>query len=144
MVRRLQLHVQLPLIVGAEGYCEMTVGGESRRYADDGTLLLFDDSFLHEVHNRSSTDRVVLLCDLYHPDLSEDDRRRISDTFSPPSASRMAQSEIKSSLISVWSVLANSMNEGAELVPFRSLIPRSIWTEVLVTFVRASGAGNDL
>lgn len=89
MVRRLQLHVQLPLIVGAEGYCEMTVGGESRRYAD-GTLLLFDDSFLHEVHNRSSTDRVVLLCDLYHPDLSEDDRRRISDTFSPPSAAARA------------------------------------------------------
>ena len=88
-------YVQLPLILGAEGYCEMTVGGKTRRYADDGTLLLFDDSFLHEVHNRSSTDRVVLLCDLWHPDLSEEDRRRISDTFSPPTVAARAALKLK-------------------------------------------------
>lgn len=42
---------------------------QARRYAL-GVAMLFDDSFLHEVHNRSSADRAVLICDLWHPALS--------------------------------------------------------------------------
>ena len=76
--------MQLPLLMGTDGHCEMTVGGEARQYSPDGTPLVFDDSFLHEVHNRSETDRVVLLCDLWHPDLDAADAERIAAVFKPP------------------------------------------------------------
>ena len=64
-----KLRLQIPLLVGREGYCEMKVGGVGRRYRE-GLPFLFDDSFLHEVRSCSPTDRVVLLCDLWHPQLS--------------------------------------------------------------------------
>lgn len=34
-----------------------------------GECLIFDDSFEHEVWHDGSTDRVVLICDLWHPDV---------------------------------------------------------------------------
>ena len=75
--------MQLPLIMGLDGHCEMIVGGAGRQYAE-GVPMLFDDSFLHEVHNRSSADRVVLLCDLWHPDLLPGDLAAVSGKSFPP------------------------------------------------------------
>ena len=87
-----KLRMQLPLLMGTDGHCEMTVGGETRQYDPDGSPLLFDDSFLHEVHNRSeTTDRVVLLCDLWHPDVSAADSARIAAVFKPPRRRRRRQ-----------------------------------------------------
>ncbi|HEY7763668.1 MAG TPA: aspartyl/asparaginyl beta-hydroxylase domain-containing protein [Aestuariivirgaceae bacterium] len=37
----------------------------------DGKCLVFDDSFEHEVWNKSDRERVVLLIQLWHPDLTE-------------------------------------------------------------------------
>ena len=79
-----KLRMQLPLLMGSDGYCELTVGGESRRYSA-GKLLLFDDSFLHSVVSHSGTDRIVLLCDLWHPQLSPAHIARICHALPPPS-----------------------------------------------------------
>ena len=35
----------------------------------EGRCLIFDDSFEHEVWHEGDSDRVVLICDLWHPDL---------------------------------------------------------------------------
>lgn len=36
-----------------------------------GTPLVFDDSFVHEAWNRAATPRLVLIFDVWHPDLSD-------------------------------------------------------------------------
>ena len=41
----------------------------------EGEVLLFDDSFEHEVWNMTSHPRVVLICDLWHPQLDTDAKR---------------------------------------------------------------------
>jgi aspartyl/asparaginyl beta-hydroxylase (cupin superfamily) len=46
------------------------VGGHERSW-ELGRCIIFDDSFLYEVWNESDEDRVVLVVDLWHPDLSE-------------------------------------------------------------------------
>ncbi len=35
----------------------------------EGKCILFDDSFLHEANNASDKPRVVLIIDIWHPDL---------------------------------------------------------------------------
>ena len=37
-----------------------------------GQCLIFDDSFEHEVWHDGAEDRVVLICDLWHPDVDLD------------------------------------------------------------------------
>ena len=69
---RLTLH--LPLIV--PGDCAIRVGNEMHAWRE-GELFAFDDSFEHEAWNRSSEDRVVLIFESHHPDLSPDERRAI-------------------------------------------------------------------
>jgi aspartyl/asparaginyl beta-hydroxylase (cupin superfamily) len=57
-----------------EGDCEIVVGGESRRWVE-GEVLLFDDSFEHAVHNETDEARLILLIDLWHPELQTDAQR---------------------------------------------------------------------
>ena len=58
------------------GDCEIRVGNEMHAWRE-GELFAFDDSFEHEAWNRSSEDRVVLIFESHHPDLSRDERRAI-------------------------------------------------------------------
>ncbi|EOD14965.1 hypothetical protein EMIHUDRAFT_61840 [Emiliania huxleyi CCMP1516] len=63
-----RLTAHLPLIV-PDG-CEIRVGDEVR-HPRVGELLIFDDSYEHEVWNRHPTDvRVVLLIRFWHPDIA--------------------------------------------------------------------------
>jgi aspartate beta-hydroxylase len=40
----------------------------------EGRAVLFDDSFLHEAANSSASEpRVVLIVDVWHPDLSDEE-----------------------------------------------------------------------
>ena len=55
------------------GDCAFRVGEETRHW-QNGRCLLFDDSFEHEAWNRTAQRRVVLLFDLWHPELSEIER----------------------------------------------------------------------
>ena len=65
---RLRCHLGLEVPVG----CGLRVGGVTRNW-EEGRCLVFDDSFSHEVWNESDRRRVVLVLDLWHPDLGEDE-----------------------------------------------------------------------
>ena len=52
--------------------CGLRVGGIERRW-EEGRCVVFDDSFTHEAWNRSDQPRVVLVVDLWHPDLTDDE-----------------------------------------------------------------------
>ncbi len=52
--------------------CGVRVGGVSGAWRE-GRCIVFDDSFRHDVWNDSDRRRVVLVLDLWHPDLSEDE-----------------------------------------------------------------------
>lgn len=40
----------------------------------EGKLLIFDDSFEHEVWHNGTEVRLVLIVDVWHPDLTEEER----------------------------------------------------------------------
>ena len=56
------------------------VGDEERRW-EVGKALLFDDAFVHSVWNETAADRVVLLADIWHPDLSADEIAAVQAMF---------------------------------------------------------------
>lgn len=62
---RLRCHLGLVVPPG----CALRVDNETRTWAE-GEVLVFDDSFEHEVWNRGSGTRIVLIVDVWHPDLS--------------------------------------------------------------------------
>ena len=53
--------------------CAIEVGGETRSWAE-GECLGFDDSFLHQAWNESRSQRVVLILDLWRPELTLPER----------------------------------------------------------------------
>ncbi|KAI9916016.1 hypothetical protein PsorP6_007033 [Peronosclerospora sorghi] len=75
----IRLRCHLPLIV-SKG-CGIRVGEESRQWAE-GKALVFDDAFDHEVwHHGKEGDRVLLLFDVWHPDLIQEERDAITEMF---------------------------------------------------------------
>ena len=68
--------VHLPLIVPDD--CGFRVGGETRQW-EAGKALLFDDMATHEAWNDSDRIRVVLIADLWRPELSALERAGIED-----------------------------------------------------------------
>src|SRR6185312_8324159 len=64
----LRLRCHLGLQVPA-GDCAIRVGTETRQW-ETGRCLVFDDFFEHEAWNHTEEDRLVLIVDLWHPDLS--------------------------------------------------------------------------
>jgi aspartyl/asparaginyl beta-hydroxylase (cupin superfamily) len=73
-----RLICHLPLIVPDR--CGFRVGNETRAW-EEGKLLVFDDSMEHEAWNDSDRDRVVLIFDVWRPELGEADRRAITTMF---------------------------------------------------------------
>ena len=73
------LTVHLPLITPQPGH--LTVNDEQRSW-EFGKLIAFDDTFVHEAHNQSSEQRVVLIFSIWHPELSEPERLAIQRSFS--------------------------------------------------------------
>jgi aspartyl/asparaginyl beta-hydroxylase (cupin superfamily) len=67
-----RLICHLPLIV-PENCGAIRVGNEARPWVQ-GEMLIFDDSMLHEAWNDSGSERVVLLFDVWRPELSEEER----------------------------------------------------------------------
>ena len=63
-----RITVHLGLIIPP--VCEMRVGSEIRPWTA-GKCSIFDDSFEHEVWNRSGQTRFILLLDVWHPDLTD-------------------------------------------------------------------------
>jgi hypothetical protein len=67
---RLRCHLGVAI---PEGDCAIRVGSEIRHWTE-GKCLVFDDTFEHEVWNRTNSERLVLLVDLWHPGLSDRER----------------------------------------------------------------------
>jgi tetratricopeptide (TPR) repeat protein len=70
-----RLVCHLPLIV-PDG-CWFRVG-EDRREWRRGEVWVFDDTVEHEAMNPSGQLRVILICDIWHPDLSEEERAGVT------------------------------------------------------------------
>ena len=59
---------------------QMRVGNSSRAWVE-GRVSVFDDSFDHEVWNGCSAPRAVLLIDVWHPELSLQEREAVRQHF---------------------------------------------------------------
>ena len=73
---RLICHVPL---VAPDG-CALRVGSETRPWIE-GEALVFDDSFEHEAWNRSDRTRVVLLFEIWRPEIGETERSELTCLF---------------------------------------------------------------
>ena len=74
-----------PVLAGGRlhvtGRCTgLRVGNETRQWRE-GELLIFDDSFEHEARNPTGELRIILLFDIWRPELGEDERAGISAIF---------------------------------------------------------------
>ena len=74
----IRLICHLPLIV--PGNCALRVGNETRP-PREGELVVFDDSIEHEAWNNSDELRVILLFDIWRPELSADERAQVAATL---------------------------------------------------------------
>ena len=68
----------LPLIVPPK--CGFRVGAKTREW-QVGELMVFDDSVEHEAWNDSGEDRLVLIFDVWRPELSDEERAQIAALF---------------------------------------------------------------
>ena len=73
-----RLVCHLPLIV-PEG-CGFRVGNETRAW-EEGKMLIFDDTIEHEAWNEGAEDRVVLIFDIWRPELSAAERAAVTAMF---------------------------------------------------------------
>ena len=73
---RLICHLPLVAPVG----CSFRVGAETRPW-EQGKLLIFDDSIEHEAWNRSSQTRVILLFDIWRPEIVGEERAALITLF---------------------------------------------------------------
>lgn len=74
-----RLTVHLPLIVPDD--CAIRVGSVTHHWRE-GEIVAFDDSYDHEAWNNSASDRVVLIFEAHHPDLSAEERNAIERAYS--------------------------------------------------------------
>ena len=70
-----RLVCHLPLIVPPK--CTFRVGNEVREWRE-GKLFIFDDTIEHEAWNDSDQDRVVLIFDIWRPELSEQEKAELT------------------------------------------------------------------
>ena len=68
----------LPVIVPGNG--EIRVGG-ARRTWEKGKLLVFDDSVEHEAWNRSHEERIVLIFDIWKPEIEDIEKAQLRTLF---------------------------------------------------------------
>ena len=73
-----RLICHLPLIIPEA--CALRVGNETRAWRE-GEVVLFDDSVEHEAWNLSKELRVVMIFDVWRPELSEKERTLVDAMF---------------------------------------------------------------
>ncbi len=82
-VANFRLVVHLPLLLPDR--CRFRVGSETREWRI-GEAWVFDDTIEHEAWNDSDETRVILICDIWNPHLSEDERRAIASVIAATDA----------------------------------------------------------
>lgn len=70
---RLRMH--LGLVIPKEG-CKIRCANETRSW-EEGKVLIFDDSFEHEVWQDASSFRLIFIVDVWHPELTPQQRRSL-------------------------------------------------------------------
>lgn len=70
-----RLICHLPVIV--PGKCALRVGNETREWVE-GKAWVFDDSMQHEAWNESDKPRVILLFDIWRPELGAEERKLVT------------------------------------------------------------------
>lgn len=73
-----RLICHLPLVVPGNG--ALRVGSKVRQW-ERGSLLVFDDTIEHEAWNRADSDRLVLIFDIWRPELEASEREQIAALF---------------------------------------------------------------
>lgn len=73
-----RLICHLPLIVPPGGWLRV---GNQRREWKEGEMLIFDDTIEHEAKNPSSDFRIVLIFDVWRPELSAEERTLVETVF---------------------------------------------------------------
>ncbi len=73
-----RLICHLPLVVPPG--CGFRVGGETRQWKE-GELLVFDDTVEHEAWNDGDLDRIILIFDVWRPEVDHRERRAITALF---------------------------------------------------------------
>jgi aspartyl/asparaginyl beta-hydroxylase (cupin superfamily) len=73
-----RLICHLPLIVPPE--CGFRVGNDTRTPIE-GKAWVFDDTMQHEAWNRSDRARVILLFEIWRPELTEEERALVTAMF---------------------------------------------------------------
>jgi aspartyl/asparaginyl beta-hydroxylase (cupin superfamily) len=76
----LRLRIHLGLHVPHDGDCGISVGGIRQAWSESKCLVL-DDAFTHHVWNETKSDRVILLVDIWHPDIGQQERAEIITMF---------------------------------------------------------------
>ncbi|XP_054102390.2 aspartyl/asparaginyl beta-hydroxylase isoform X19 [Callithrix jacchus] len=70
---RLRMH--LGLVIPKEG-CKIRCADETKTW-EEGKVLIFDDSFEHEVWQDASSFRLIFIVDVWHPELTPQQRRSL-------------------------------------------------------------------
>ncbi|XP_069321663.1 aspartyl/asparaginyl beta-hydroxylase isoform X3 [Eulemur rufifrons] len=70
---RLRMH--LGLVIPKEG-CRIRCANETKTW-EEGKVLIFDDSFEHEVWQDASSFRLIFIVDVWHPELTPQQRRSL-------------------------------------------------------------------
>ena len=78
----LRLRIHLPLIVPSQDSkeCGIQVGTQVQPWTP-GKCMILDDSYPHHVWNQTQDKRVLLLLDIWHPDISKPEREEIRTMF---------------------------------------------------------------
>lgn len=84
----LRLRIHLPIVIEDNGTnpetglpkCGIRVATSVRSYQQDQALVL-DDAYDHEVWNDTQENRVVLLVDIWHPDVTQAEKEAVVDMF---------------------------------------------------------------
>ena len=87
--RAIELPLDKPLATGGARWLRPQ-GGERAPRCGAGRSLGLRDSINHEAWNNSADDRIVLIFDVWHPDLTEQERRDITSLLETVSAERGA------------------------------------------------------
>jgi aspartate beta-hydroxylase len=74
-VTNVRLVMHLPLVVPRD--CALNLVDRGEHQWEEGRLVMFDDTYLHEAWNRSDSTRIVLLMDCWNPHLTEVERLAI-------------------------------------------------------------------
>lgn len=71
-----KLTVHIPLLINEKA--SLTAGNETFVWDRSNKAMVFDDSFLHSAKNEGNQVRVVLICDVWNPNLTESERTALT------------------------------------------------------------------